>query len=230
MATIDHFRLDQLDELTFVVLDTETTGKFPDVDRVIEVGAIKCRVVTTGPEGGETGLQPEIIETYEQLIDPEIPLPPDSVAIHGIQSEMLIGKPKFRDIAETLDQFLGEGILVAHNASFDIDFLEAEFRRAEIVPNFRHVMDTLKLSREVWPHIDNYKLGTLTKLLKMSKGGFHRALQDTEYCMHLFMACLHHFKQKDPNLTIKDLNLIGTSKSLTFGVPPAERVNQMALF
>lgn len=227
---MEELTLDQLERVTFVILDTETTGKFPEIDRVIELGAIKCRFAALPSDGAlKVGLT-EPFETFIQLINPEIPLPPEVISIHGIHDDMLAAQPTFSQIASSFEEFIGESILVAHNAPFDIDFLAGEFLRAGRVPKLHSVVDTVKLARMVWPNLENHKLPTLAKLLKVDKGTAHRALQDTESCMYVFQECLNFFAKKEGPVTLKQIFTAGNLKPLTFGVPLSEMACQMALF
>jgi DNA polymerase-3 subunit epsilon len=124
-----------------IVLDTETTGLDPrNGDRVIEVGCIELfNRIPTGRE-------------FHRYINPERAVPAEAHAIHGLSTEFLKDKPVFADVAEEFLAFVGEDLLVIHNAAFDVDFLNAELARVgrpEIA--MARVVDTLQLARRKHP-------------------------------------------------------------------------------
>src|SRR5690606_20197546 len=101
-----------------IVLDTETTGLDPlGGHRIIEIGCVELmHLMPTG-------------ETRQFYINPERDVPPDAEAVHGLSAAFLSDKPRFAEIADELCAFIGEDRLIAHNAGFDINFLNAEFAR-----------------------------------------------------------------------------------------------------
>src|SRR4051812_37691855 len=102
--------------LSFAVVDLETTGASAIYDRILEVAVVRL-------EGGE------IVDRYEQLVDPKVPVPPFITRLTGIESRMVRGKPTFGEIADDVRAVLGAGPLVAHNASFDEAFLRHAYSR-----------------------------------------------------------------------------------------------------
>jgi DNA polymerase-3 subunit alpha (Gram-positive type) len=100
-------------EKIFVAFDIETTGLSPNLDRIIELGAVKYQ------DG-------KVVETFNELISPGIPLPPESIEVHGITEDMLEGMPPVEEVLPHFLKFVGDGILVAHNAKFDTGFCEPE--------------------------------------------------------------------------------------------------------
>jgi len=124
-----------------IVFDTETTGLDPENGhRIIQIGALELE--NTIPTG----------RTYMALIHPERDIEPGAAEIHGITLEMLEGKPTFTEIVEDFFAFIGDAPLVAHNAEFDMRFLNAELKwcRREPLPRARFV-DTLDLARRKFP-------------------------------------------------------------------------------
>ena len=106
-----------------VLFDTETTGLDPLTgDRILEIAALE--LVNDLPTGRH----------YHALIHPDRDIPEESIRIHGITLDKLLGKPRFQDIADDFSAFLGDGPLVAHNAPFDFGFVNAEFARAALPP------------------------------------------------------------------------------------------------
>ncbi|MBM3518069.1 MAG: DNA polymerase III subunit epsilon [Alphaproteobacteria bacterium] len=124
-----------------VVLDTETTGLDPNSGhRVIEVGCVELHNhVQTG-------------RTFQRYLNPERDVPAEVVAIHGLDNAFLVGQPRFAAIAEELLAFIGDAPLVAHNAGFDMGFLNAELARLDHPPlRSNRIVDTAALARAKYP-------------------------------------------------------------------------------
>ena len=124
-----------------IVFDTETTGIMPgDGHRIVELGAVEMvnRVVTG--------------RTFHTYIDPERPMPKDAQAVHGLSTAFLTGQPVFEMVINDFLGFIEDSPLVAHNAAFDMEFLNWELKRARlpIIPHSRAI-DTLELSRRINP-------------------------------------------------------------------------------
>lgn len=130
-----------------VVLDFETTGLAPKRDRVIEIGAVKM--------AGE-----EIVGELSLMIDPGIPLPSKITEITGITNDMVRGQPRFEQAAEQLLDFIGDAALAAHNASFDVAFLQAELARCGMRWQ-GPVIDTLAFARKAYPTLKSHRLGAV---------------------------------------------------------------------
>jgi DNA polymerase III subunit epsilon len=125
------------DSVREIVIDTETTGLDPlDGHRIVEIGAVEP--VNRSPTG----------QTFHRYVCPERSMPADAVAVHGLTAEFLADKPLFGAVADEFLAFVGDAPLVAHNAGFDIAFINAELARAAkptIAPE--RVVDTLVLAR-----------------------------------------------------------------------------------
>ncbi|MDD3214329.1 MAG: exonuclease domain-containing protein, partial [Eubacteriales bacterium] len=147
-----------------VVLDFETTGLSSAVDRIIEIGAVKL-------ENGE------LKEELSLLCDPGVPLKPKITEITGISDLMLRGKESPAEGVKKLLDFIGDCTVVAHNAPFDISFLEAECARMG-VGFHAPVVDTLVLARRLYPQWRSYKLGAVCRQLGVSLKNAHRAVHD----------------------------------------------------
>jgi DNA polymerase-3 subunit epsilon len=124
-----------------IVLDTETTGLDPkNGDRLIEIGGIE--IINRIPTGVE----------FHRFINPERDVPLEAQKVHGISTEFLIGKPLFRDIVRDFLSFIGDDVLVIHNAQFDVNFLNHELGLLGEKPlSFDRVVDTLALARRRHP-------------------------------------------------------------------------------
>ena len=123
-----------------IVIDTETTGLDPAAGhRVVEIACVE--LLNHVPTG----------RVFHALVDPERDVPEEAVAVHGITTEEVRGKPLFVSIATELLTFLGGDPLVAHNAEFDLNFLNAELRRCEKTPLEVPAVDTVTLARKRFP-------------------------------------------------------------------------------
>jgi DNA polymerase-3 subunit epsilon len=153
-----------------IVLDTETTGlDAANGDRLIELGCIE--IVNRIPTGRE----------FHRYLNPEREIHPDAVAVHGITTEFLQDKPLFKDVADDFLAFIEDAPLVAHNASFDLGFINAELDRASRPPLAAdRVVDTLALARRRHPAGPN-SLDALCKRygIDLSQRTKHGALLDS---------------------------------------------------
>ena len=160
--------------MDFIAFDLETTGTVPGVDQICELGAIKF---VSG--------QPESI--FCTLVDPLKSIPPGASAVNKITDDMVRGKPKIEELLPSFAEFCGDFPLVAHNAPFDSQFLTQDIKKHETPAPKGVILDTLPISRKVFPGLANYKLGTLIQHLKIPSGNFHRAEEDANYCGFLFL-------------------------------------------
>lgn len=157
-----------LKKLTYVVFDTETTGLNPSQgDEIIQLGAI--RIVN-----GHILYR----EMIDQLVDPRRMVPPESVAIHGIQPQLLKGQPTIDKVLPHFHKFAENSVLVAHNAAFDMRFLQILEERTGIIFT-NPVLDTLLLSSIVHPNQDNHSLDELAQRFNVTIVGRHTALGDS---------------------------------------------------
>ncbi|MBI9084317.1 MAG: hypothetical protein JEZ11_12015 [Desulfobacterales bacterium] len=166
----------RLTELTFTVFDTETTGLNPrGGDEIIAVGAVRivnCQL-----------LQGEI---FDQLVDPKRGLPWESIKIHGIQPEMLQGKPTIDSVLPRFHKFVANTILVGHNAAFDLRMLQVK-EAPSGVRFVNPVLDTMLLSAVVHPAQDDHSVEALAQRLGVRVQGRHSALGDALTTGELFL-------------------------------------------
>jgi len=165
-----------LDALAYTVFDTETTGLEPSAgDEIISIGAVRLvngRLLKN--------------ETFERMVDPQRPLNPESARIHGIDPRSLSGQPKIGEVLPVFHRFCEDTILVAHNAAFDMRFLE--LKEASTGVRFEHpVLDTLLLSAVVHPHLDDHRLEAIADRLGVSVVGRHTALGDALVTGEIFL-------------------------------------------
>ncbi|MFN4174863.1 MAG: exonuclease domain-containing protein, partial [Parachlamydiaceae bacterium] len=155
-----------LEHEIFVCLDCETTGLDPKVDKVVEVAVMKftCN---------------EVLDSFETLIDPEMPIPSSSTEIHRITDDMVLGKPKLREVVDPLLKFIGNHPIVGHGVRFDIECLVEEAIRHKINHTVRNnkVIDTLRLARHYGESPIN-SLEQLRKHFNIPEEGAHRAMND----------------------------------------------------
>ena len=161
-----------------IVFDTETTGLDPyQGHRLIEVGCIE--LVNRFPSG----------KTFHRYVNPERDVPVEAVAIHGLSAEFLKGKPVFAEIAGDLLAFIGDAPLVAHNAAFDLGFLNAELDRVQHPAIARdRLVDTLMLARRKYPGGAN-RLDDLCARFGIdnSRRTKHGALLDAELLAEVYL-------------------------------------------
>ena len=144
----------------YCVLDTETTGLSAYYDEVIEIGILRVR-------------NNQIVDRYSQLIQPEYEIDSFITALTGITNEMVAEMPSIMEVKDTVLSFLGDDIILGHNTSFDIRFLNEGFG---IKLNNKY-MDTMQFARKVYPEFTHHRLTDLTKYLKLSNNE-HRTIAD----------------------------------------------------
>ncbi len=165
-----------LAELAYTVFDTETTGLNPgEGDQIIQVGA--TRIVA-----GKLRRQ----ECFEQLVDPQRDLPAAGVAIHGIQPEMVAGQPTIAEVLPAFHAFAADTVLVAHNAAFDMRFLQLQ-EEPTGVRFTQPVLDTLLLSAVVHPQQESHRLEAIAERLDVDVLGRHTALGDAMVTAEVFL-------------------------------------------
>jgi len=163
-----------LNQSEFVVVDIETTGINAHWDRITEVSAFK--VTTTRPTQGRPARR--ITDEFTALVNPEREIPFWITRFTGITNEMVTRSPHFADIADQLINFIGPAIIVAHNAHFDIRFINSEINRVYDKRLFNPRLCTLQLGRKLFPELPNHKLHTVAHHLAIDIKGRHRARGD----------------------------------------------------
>lgn len=150
---------------SFIAVDTETTGLDFDLCNIIEIGAVKV-------ENGQ------IIDSFKSLIKVDEKLPPFIVHLTGITDEMLTDAPSLSDVIADFDAFVGDSILLAHNAAFDMNFLYTAYERALGKPLSNDYVDTLRVARRALPQLQHRTLPDLCEAFEVVNEGEHRAYGD----------------------------------------------------
>lgn len=164
-----------ISQTKFIIVDTETTGLVPALDRIIEIGAVK---VVNG----------QVMEEFDTLINPEIFVPVDTTSITGITSDMLSSSPKFEEVAPKFLDFLGNDfVFVAHNVEFDKGFVNESLMRCNLAKMDVPFLCTVDLAKHVHPNIAKYGLGNLASLFGVEMKTAHRAIDDAKATAELFI-------------------------------------------
>jgi DNA polymerase III subunit epsilon len=167
-----------LAEVTFCVVDLETTGGSPADSRITEVGAVKVR-------GGER------LGTFGTLVDPGIPIPRFITHLTGIDDLAVSGAPSIECVLPAFDEFARGCVFVAHNARFDFTFLNVALERLDYEPLPPPPVCTARLARRiVWPEVPNVRLPTLARYFRTTVEPSHRALPDAEACAEVLHGLL----------------------------------------
>lgn len=166
-----------LDDATFVVFDVETTGLSTAYDTIIELAAVKIK------EG-------RVIDKFERFSNPHKPLTAKIIELTHITDDMLKDAPEVDEVVAEFKEFIGDSIVVAHNASFDMGFLYTAYNKAGIQGVVHPVIDTLELSRLLNPTFRNHRLNTLCKRYGIELTQHHRAIYDTEATGYLLLHLL----------------------------------------
>lgn len=167
----------------FTAFDTETTALSPSSGRVIEIGAVKFN-------------NDGIIDTFNTLINPESLIPPFITGLTHITQDMVKNSPVMKSILPEFLVFITDTVLIAHNAQFDLNFINAECTWADLPPARNKVIDTLQYSKWAFPEAEKHKLDFLADYLKLKKGSSHRAFDDADTCRQLFIECTKIRKTK----------------------------------
>ncbi len=181
---------------TYVVFDIETTGFSPVKNRIIEIGAVKV-------------VQGEITERYSTFVNPEVPIPFEIEKLTGIRDEMVLDAPCIEAVLPEFLAFCQGAALVAHNAGFDVGFIQENARRQGIVTDFTYV-DTVGISRLLFPQHAKHTLDAVAKHLGISLENHHRAVDDAAATAEIFVKFVEILKGRDV-VNLEQLNGMETS-------------------
>ena len=179
---------------TYVVFDLETTGFSSIKDKIIEIGAVKV----------ENGV---ITDKFSTFVNPKVPIPFKITNLTGITDDMVMEAPDIETILPQFLEFVGDAVLVAHNASFDVSFIEQNCRYQDITPNFTSV-DTVAMARILLPTLSKFKLNVVANALHISLENHHRAVDDAGATAEIFVKFVEMLRARNIK-TLTKLNQFG---------------------
>lgn len=192
-----------LDDM-YVVFDLETTGFSPIKDRIIEIGAVKV----------EHGV---ITDKFSTFVNPKVPILFQITQLTSITDQMVMGAPDIETVLPQFLEFIGDAALVAHNASFDVSFIEQNCRYQDIQPDFTSV-DTVSMARILLPTLSKYKLNVVANALHISLENHHRAVDDAGATAEIFIKFVE---------MLKDRGIYDLAKLNQFGENNADAVRKL---
>ncbi len=161
----------------FTAVDFETTGLYAAMDRIVEFGAVKF-------------VGTRVVDTFDRLANPGMPMSADAASICGISDTDLVDAPPVADLVPEFIRFLGDSVLIAHNAPFDLGFLRTAVLSMGMPEIANPVVDTQALAIKAFPRRKSYSLRNLARELALPVNRAHRALDDATMCMRLFHRCV----------------------------------------
>mgnify|MGYP004505177055 FL=1 len=176
----------------YCVLDLETTGISYKTEKITEVGIIKYK-------------NGEVIDEFECFVNPEKPIPPKVVEITHITDDMVKDAETIDKVIPKIIDFIGDSVLVAHNADFDIGYLKYNFEKYGYKLENTYI-DTLRLAKAIFPDLKKYKLGLIADSLKIKVDVAHRALDDVKTLVAVFKVMIERTKEEHGK-TIDDFDL-----------------------
>ena len=203
-----------LEDATYVVVDLETTGLRPGQSGICEIGAVRLRGF-------------EVEAEFETLVDPGQPIAAAASAVTGLRNEHLRGAPRPAEAVQSFLAFAGDAVLVAHNARFDLAFLDRETERLTGSRIGSPVVDTVRLARRLLAgRVAGFGLGQLAWFLGTAQRPCHRALPDARATAELLLALIGLAQERGAR-TVADLTDLAATKTrrlldkrhLAFGAP-----------
>ncbi|MEG0296015.1 MAG: PolC-type DNA polymerase III [Clostridium sp.] len=181
---------DLLDE--YVVFDIETTGFSPVNDSIIEIGAVKVK-------------NGEIVDNFSSFVDPQRRLPFKIIELTSITDEMLKGQERIDTVLPKFLDFVGDAVVVAHNAGFDTGFIKKNCRDFGLEFN-NTIVDTVPLARFMLPELKRVKLNLVCKALGISLDNHHRAVDDAKATADILLEFTKRLREDKEIFTLKQLN------------------------
>ena len=182
-----------IDDTTYCILDLETTGFSFRTEKITEIGIMKMK-------------NGEVIDEFSCFVNPEKPIPQRVVEVTNITDEMVKDAETIDKVFPKMMEFIGDSVLVAHNADFDIGFLK--YNAGELGYSLENTyMDTLRLAKELFPEYKKYKLGIIAENLGIKVEVAHRALDDVDTTVKVLKVMLNMLKEKGAK-KIEDIDKI----------------------
>lgn len=168
---------------TFIAFDTETTGLWAPVNRLVEIAAVQFH------------MGKDRIDTFQSLINPERSIPEEVIRIHGITDDMVASAPTAKPVLEQFVEFCGDdSVLIAHNALFDISFISCELDRVGLEFGDNPTLDTVDIYHRLYPDLESYSLLSLVSQFDIAETQEHRALEDAHLVRRLFIKAAERFR------------------------------------
>ena len=180
---------------TYVVFDLETTGFSPVNNRIIEIGAVKV-------------VEGRITDRFSTFVNPDVPIPFDIEKLTGINDHMVLEAPMIEQVLPEFLEFCEGAVMVAHNAGFDMSFVQRNAKRMGISLH-KTVVDTVSLARVLLPQLNRFKLDTVAKALNISLDNHHRAVDDAACTAEIFLKFVEMLKDRDVT-SLDGVNSIST--------------------
>ena len=185
-------------DTTYCVLDLETTGFSPRLEKITEIGVMKYQ------DG-------KVIDKFSCFVNPEKSIPPRVVEVTGITDDMVRNAETIDKVFPKLLEFIKDSVLVAHNAEFDVGFLRHVAKELGYEFDFTY-LDTLSLAYELFPEYKTYKLGRIAKNLGIKVDVAHRALDDVDTTVKVFKVMLDMLKERGVN-TLEDIEIYASDET-----------------
>ena len=185
-------------DTTYCVLDLETTGFSFRTEKITEVGIMKYK-------------NGEVIDSFETFVNPEKPIPERVVEVTHITDDMVKDAPKIEEVFPKILEFVGDSVLVAHNADFDIGFLKHNASVLGYTLDNTY-LDTLRLAKDLFPDFKKYKLGLIAEKLGIKVEVAHRALDDVDTTVKVFRIMLDMLKEKKAK-TVDDIDKVAADEN-----------------
>ena len=169
-------------DTTYCVLDLETTGFSPVTEKITEVGIMKVK-------------NGEVIDKFSCFVNPEKPIPPRVVEVTNITDDMVKNAETIEKVFPKILEFLGDSVIVAHNAGFDVGYLKHNAKVLGYEFDYTYI-DTLSLAKDLFPNFKKYKLGKIAEELGIKVEVAHRALDDVDTTVKVFNVMIKMLKDK----------------------------------
>ncbi|MGI9450992.1 MAG: 3'-5' exonuclease, partial [Geminicoccaceae bacterium] len=171
--------------LSAVVLDTETTGLDANSARIIQIGAVRLVLGNL-----------RIEESFDELVNPELPIPPESMVVHGIHDDDIRDASTFADVSKDLEAFTLNAVIIGHSVGYDLAILKHEYGRLKIKWERPRSLDTMVLAQIANPMLADYSIEAVSSWLGVEVEGRHTALGDALTTARIFLTLVPLLRSK----------------------------------